>query len=154
MHPVRKQRLLIVLAVVVASSLIVGLSAYSMRNFADLFYPVSKIVAGEAPLNRTIRAGGCVVPGSIISATDRLHTEFVITDGSERLKVVYGGLLPDIFGDGEAAVITGVVGEDGVMVASQVLAKHDENYVPKEVADSMSDTERHNEACKGMNYGS
>lgn len=154
MHPVRKQRLMIVLAVVFASSLIVGLSAYSMRNFADLFYPVSKIVSGEAPINRQIRAGGCVVPGTISSASDRLHTEFVITDGAERLTVVYDGLLPDIFGDGEAAVITGTVGEDGIMVASQVLAKHDENYVPKEVAQSMSDTERHNEACKGMNYGS
>lgn len=154
MHPVRKQRLMIVLAVVFASSLIVGLSAYSMRNFADLFYPVSKIVSGEAPLDRQIRAGGCVVPGSITSASDRLHTEFVITDGLERMTVVYGGLLPDIFGDGEAAVVTGKVGQDGIMVASQVLAKHDENYVPKEVADSMSDTERHNEACKDMNYGS
>lgn len=154
MHPVRKQRLLIVIAVVVGSSLIVGLSAYSMRNFADYFYPVSKIVAGEAPIDKSIRAGGCVVPGSIIAATDRLHTEFVITDGIERLKVTYDGLLPDIFGDGEAAVITGKLNESRVLVASQVLAKHDENYVPPEVADSMSDTERHNEACKGMNYGS
>lgn len=154
MHPVRKQRLFIVLAVVVASSLIVGLSVYSMRSFADYFYPVSKIVAGEAPINKSIRAGGCVVPGSIISASDRLHTEFVITDGAERLKVVYDGLLPDIFGDGEAAVITGKLDEEGVMVATQVLAKHDENYVPPEVAESMTDTERHNEACKGMNYDS
>lgn len=154
MHPVRKQRLFIVLGVVIASSIIVGLSAYAMRNFADFFYPVSKIVAGEAPVNKSIRAGGCVVPGSIIAATDRLHTEFVITDGSERLTVVYDGLLPDIFGDGEAAVITGKLDEEGVLVATQVLAKHDENYVPPEVADSMSDTERHNEACKGMNYDS
>lgn len=154
MHPVRKQRLFIVLAVVIASSLIVGLSVYSMRNFADYFYPVSKIVAGEAPINKSIRAGGCVVPGSIISASDRLHTEFIITDGTEKLKVVYDGLLPDIFGDGEAAVITGKLDEDGVMVATQVLAKHDENYVPPEVAESMTDTERHNEACKGMNYDS
>lgn len=154
MHPVRKQRLLIVLAVVVGSSLIVGLSAYSMRNFADYFYPVSKIVAGEAPLDKSIRAGGCVVPGSIMSAKERLYTEFVITDGLERIKVTYDGLLPDIFGDGEAAVITGKLNEQGVLVASQVLAKHDENYVPPEVAESMTDTERHNEACKGMNYGS
>lgn len=154
MHPVRKQRLLIVLGVVLASSIIVGLSAYAMRNFADYFYPVSKIVAGEAPINKSIRAGGCVVPGSITAAKDRLHTEFVITDGIERLKVVYDGLLPDIFGDGEAAVITGKLDQEGVLVATQVLAKHDENYVPPEVAESMSDTERHNEACKGMNYDS
>src|SRR5690606_3585256 len=154
MHPVRKQRLLLVLALVVASSTIIGLGAYSMRNYADYFYPVSKIVSGEAPLHKSIRAGGCVVPGTIISASDRLHTEFVITDGIARVKVVYDGLLPDIFGEGEAAVVTGKLNDEGVLVASQVLAKHDENYVPPEVAASMSETERHNEACKGMNYGS
>lgn len=154
MHPVRKQRLLVVLAIVVASSAAVGFGLFGMRNFADFFYPVSKIVSGEAPRHKSIRAGGCVVPGSIISAKDRLHTEFVITDGAERLKVVYDGLLPDIFGEGEAAVVSGKVGDDGVMVATQVLAKHDENYVPPEVAESMSDVEKHNESCKGMNYGS
>lgn len=154
MHPVRKQRLYLVLALVVASSAVIGLSVYAMRNYADFFYPVSKIVAGEAPVHKTIRAGGCVVPGTIVSASDRLHTEFVITDGAARLKVVYDGLLPDIFGEGEAAVVTGKLNDEGVMVASQVLAKHDENYVPPEVADSLSDVERHNEACKGMNYGS
>lgn len=154
MHPVRKQRLFLVIALVVVSSAVVGLSVYSMRNYADFFYPVSKIVAGEAPLHKSIRAGGCVVPGTILSAKDRLHTEFVITDGAERLKVEYDGLLPDIFGEGEAAVVTGKLNDNGVLVATQVLAKHDENYVPPEVAESMSDTERHNEACKGMNYGS
>lgn len=154
MHPVRKQRLIFVAIVVVASSIVVGLSAYAMRNYADFFYPVSKIVSGEAPRNKSIRAGGCVVPGTIVSATDRLFTEFVITDGISRLKVVYDGLLPDIFGEGEAAVVNGKVNDEGVMVASQVLAKHDENYVPPEVAESMSDTEKHNEACKGMKYDS
>lgn len=154
MHPVRKQRLLVVIAIIVASSAAIGLGVYAMKNFADYFYPVSKIVSGEAPINRSFRAGGCVVPGSIISASDRLHTEFLITDGTSEVKVVYDGLLPDIFGDGEAAVITGKLGDDGIIVATQVLAKHDENYVPPEVAESMTDTERHNEACKGMNNDS
>ncbi len=154
MHPVRKQRLLVVIAIVLASSAVIGFGAYSMRNLADFFYPVSKIVSGEAPINRSIRAGGCVVPGSIKSATDRLHTEFRISDGSAEVTVVYDGLLPDIFGDGEAAVISGKLGADGVLVATQVLAKHDENYVPPEVAETLTDTEKHNEACKGMNYAS
>lgn len=154
MHPVRKQRLIVVLAIVVASSVAVGLGLVAMGSYADFFYPVSKIVSGEAPRNKSIRAGGCVVPGSIVSASDRLHTEFVITDGAARVSVEYDGLLPDMFGDGEAAVITGKLNDSGILVASQVLAKHDENYVPPEVADSMSDTEKHNEACKGMDYGS
>ena len=153
MHPVRKHRLLLVMSLVLASSAIIGLVLYSARNYADFFYPVSKIVAGEAPLHKSIRAGGCVVPGTIVKAKDRLHTEFTITDGRERLNVVYDGLLQDIFGEGEAAVVTGKLNDEGVMVATQVLAKHDENYVPPEVAESMTDTERHNEACKGMNYG-
>jgi cytochrome c-type biogenesis protein CcmE len=159
MHPVRKQRLLLVLALIIGSSVIIGLVLYSARNYADFFYPVSKIVSGEAPLHKSIRAGGCVVPGTIVSAQDRLHTEFVITDGSAQVKVEYDGLLPDIFGEGEAAVVTGKLNDERVLIATQVLAKHDENYVPPEVAESMSDTERHNEACKGMNlketsYGS
>lgn len=154
MHPVRKQRLVVVVAIVLTSSIAAGLGLFAMGSFADFFYPVSKIVSGEAPRNKSIRAGGCVVPGSIVSAKDRLHTEFVVTDGAANLSVVYNGLLPDMFGEGEAAVITGKVNDEGVLVASQVLAKHDENYVPPEVADSMSDTERHSEACKGMNYGS
>lgn len=153
MHPVRKQRLIVVAAIVAASTLAAALGLFAMGSYADFFYPVSKIVSGEAPRHKSIRAGGCVVPGTIDSAKDKLHTEFVITDGMERLAVVYDGLLPDMFGEGEAAVITGKVNDDGVMVASQVLAKHDENYVPPEVADSMTDVERHNEACKGMSYG-
>jgi cytochrome c-type biogenesis protein CcmE len=152
MHPVRRQRLMLVAALVVGSSAVIGLALFSARNYADFFYPVSKIVSGEAPLHKSIRAGGCVVPGTIVSATDRLHTEFTITDGIARLQVVYDGLLPDIFGEGEAAVVTGKLNDDRVMVATQVLAKHDENYVPPEVAETMSDTERHNEACKGMNF--
>jgi len=143
MHPVRKQRLFVVLGIVIASSLVIGLGLYAMKGMGDFFYPVSKIVNGEAPLNT----------GTIVSAKDELRYEFVITDGSEKVSVHYEGVLPDIFGDGEAAVITGKLGEDGILVASQVLAKHDENYVPPEVAESMSDTEKHNEACKGMNMG-
>ena len=152
MHPVRRQRLMLVAALVIGSSAVIGLALFSARNYADFFYPVSKIASGEAPLHKSIRAGGCVVPGTIVSATDRLHTEFTITDGNARLQVVYDGLLPDIFGEGEAAVVTGKLNDDRVMVATQVLAKHDENYVPPEVAETMSDTERHNEACKGMNF--
>lgn len=154
MHPVRKQRLLVVIAIVVASSIVIGLSAYAMRNYADYFYTVSEIVAGEAPLDKSIRAGGCVVPGTISSAKDRLETKFVVSDGQEKLHVIYAGLLPDMFGEGEAAVITGKLDDQGVLVASQVLAKHDENYVPPEVAGSMSSDELFNEACKGMSYDS
>lgn len=154
MHRIRKQRLYLVLALVAGSSLVVGLSTYAMRNYANFFYTVSAIQAGEAPVDKPIRAGGCVVPGSITSATDKLLTSFVITDGLASLTVTYDGLLPDIFGEGEAAVVNGRLNDEGVLVASEVLAKHDENYVPAEVADTMTDEEKYNEACKGIDYDS
>lgn len=152
MHPARKQRLFMVLALVIGSTLVVGLGGFAMRNYADFFYPVSDIVAGKAPLHKTIRAGGCVVPGTIIKATDRMHAEFVITDGFAHLKVSYAGLLPDIFDEGEAAVVTGQLGEDGVLVASRVLAKHDENYVPAEIAATMTEEQLHSAECRGIDY--
>lgn len=154
MHPVRKQRLTIVLAIVVGSSILVALAAVAMKDYGDYFYSVSKVVSGEAPRNKSIRAGGCVVPGSIVNATDKLLTTFVVTDGIERLTVTFDSILPDLFGEGEAAVITGKVGGDGVMVATKVLAKHDETYTPKEVEDTVKNTANPSKSCEGMNFDS
>jgi len=154
MHPVRKQRLMIVIFIVVFSSIAVGLMAYALRENINLFYPPSKIAAGEVPHNTRIRAGGCVKPGSVVRASDTLDIHFVITDGAADVKVNFTGILPDLFAEGEAAVINGVVTETGEINASEVLAKHDEKYVPPEVAESVKDTEKHQESCKGMSYGS
>lgn len=154
MHPVRKQRLIVVLAIVIASSAITGLVVYAMGSMGDYFYSISRVVNGEAPLHKSIRAGGCVVPGTIAHASDKLETSFVVTDGVERLKVTYDGILPDLFGEGEAAVVTGKVGDNGIMVATKVLAKHDETYTPKEVEDTVQNTGEHSKACEGMKYDS
>ena len=154
MHPVRKQRLIVVLIIVVASSAIAGLVAYAMGSMGDYFYSVTRIINGEAPIHRSIRAGGCVVPGSIVKATDKLETRFVVTDGISRLPVTYDGILPDLFGEGEAAVITGKLNDDGLMVATKVLAKHDETYTPKEVEDTIQNTSEHVKSCETMKYDS
>jgi len=153
MHPVRKQRLLIVLFGVVFSSVAIGLIIYAMRQNINLFYPPGKIAAGEVPHNRTIRGGGCVKPGSVVRSKEGLDVSFVITDGVANVPVVFSGILPDLFSEGEAAVINGKIDDKGVFRADQVLAKHDENYTPPEVA-NMKDSGNHQAVCKELNYGS
>lgn len=154
MHPLRKQRLMVVLFIVVFSSIAVGLMAYALRENINLFYPPSKIAAGEVPLNTRIRAGGCVKPGSVQRANDSLQINFVITDGTADVKVNFSGILPDLFAEGEAAVINGILDEAGELQASEVLAKHDENYVPPEVAEAMKDKGDHQATCGRLNYAS
>lgn len=138
MHPVRKQRLFIVLFVVIFSSIAVLLMTYALRENINLFYPPSKIAAGEAPANTRIRGGGCVVPGSIVRSTESLQVDFRITDGKAEVPVSYTGILPDLFTEGEAAVVNGILDDSGTFQATEVLAKHDENYMPPEVAEAMS----------------
>lgn len=158
MHPVRKQRLILVLFIVVASSVGVGLILFAMKDNMNLFYPPSKIVSGEAPKGKTIRAGGCVVPGSVKRDDQSLKVAFDVTDGNALLSVNYEGLLPDLFAEGEAAVLTGEVNTQGVFVATEVLAKHDETYMPPEVADAMKqksdDYEQHSATCGELSYDS
>ncbi|GGY71300.1 cytochrome c-type biogenesis protein CcmE [Cellvibrio zantedeschiae] len=156
MHPVRKQRLILVIAGVVFSSIAIGLIVYAMRENINLFYPPSKIASGEAPHNRAIRGGGCVKPGSVVRASDSLDIKFVLTDGIAEVPVKFSGILPDLFAEGEAAVVNGKVDEKGIFNAEQVLAKHDETYTPPEVASmNKGDDHKNDQAvCKGMNYGS
>ena len=138
MHPIRKQRLQIVILIVVASSLAVGLIAYMLGQNANYFFTPSQILQGEAPDNTTIRAGGMVVEGSIERSSDSLEVSFLVTDGLANLIVSYSGILPDLFSEGEAAIATGKLDGNNILRASQVLAKHDENYTPPEVADAMN----------------
>lgn len=160
MHPVRKQRLFTVVFIVIASSVGVGLILFSLSENMNLFYPPSQVVSGEAPQGKTIRAGGCVVPGSIKRAEVGLKVHFDVTDGMASLPVSYEGMLPDLFAEGEAAVITGQY-NSGVFEASEVLAKHDETYMPREVSDTLAENqkggegyENHSATCKVIDYDS
>jgi cytochrome c-type biogenesis protein CcmE len=138
MHPIRRQRLQIVLLIVVASSAAVGLVAYMLGQNANYFFTPSQVLQGEAPDNVTIRAGGMVVKGSIERSTDSLDVSFLVSDGMANLRVSYSGILPDLFAEDEAAIATGKLDKNNVLQATQVLAKHDENYTPPEVADAMN----------------
>jgi cytochrome c-type biogenesis protein CcmE len=137
MHPVRRQRLLIVIVIVIASSLAIGLMLYAIKESGNLFYPPSDIAAGKAPLGKRIRAGGMVKEGSVVRVPGTLKVVFDVTDYAADVRVEYEGILPDLFSEGDGVVAAGVLNEKGVFVADEVLAKHDENYMPPEVADTL-----------------
>ena len=137
MHPVRKQRLYLVLFIVIFSSAAIGLVAYALRGNINLFFPPAEVAAGKAPVGQPIRVGGMVVEGSVKRADDSLAVHFEITDFEASVPVVYEGILPDLFDEGQGAVASGELSQDGVLRATEVLAKHDENYMPPEVADAL-----------------
>ena len=137
MHPVRKQRLILVLFLVAGVTLVVGLVMYALRQNINLYYPPAEIAQGKAPVGQVIRAGGMVVPGSIQRDQQSLKVTFQVTDYESNLTVSYEGILPDLFGENQGAVVKGRLDENRHFTASEVLAKHDENYMPPEVSESL-----------------
>lgn len=138
MRAKRKQRLIFVVVLLVGFSVAVALSLYAMRQNIMLFHTPSQVISGEVPENRLFRVGGIVVSGSVIKAEDGLTTEFGLTDLNHSITVRHTGLLPDLFREGQGIVAQGSLNEGGIFVAQEVLAKHDENYMPPEVAASLN----------------
>ncbi|GAB3308239.1 cytochrome c maturation protein CcmE [Haliea atlantica] len=137
MHPVRRQRLFLVLFIVLVSTVAISLVAYALRGNINLFYPPVEVAQGKAPVGQKIRVGGMVVEGSVQRSSDSLEVRFEVTDYEATVPVVYTGILPDLFDEGQGAVAAGKLDEQGVLQASEVLAKHDENYMPPEVAEAL-----------------
>jgi cytochrome c-type biogenesis protein CcmE len=125
--------------IVVAATVVVGLVVYMLGQNANYFYTPSQIAAGEAPQGVHIRAGGMVVEGSVQRSPDSLDVQFAVTDGASLLVIQHSGILPDLFDEGEAAIAAGMIDENLVLQATEVLAKHDEKYTPPEVADAMNE---------------
>jgi len=136
MHPIRKKRLLIVLFVMVFSAIGISLLVFAMRENINLFYPPAEIASGKAPKQKMIRVGGYVVKDSVQRQGDSLQVRFRLTDGWAEVTVLYVGILPDLFSEGEAAVAKGKLNDSNELEAVEVLAKHDENYTPPEVSDT------------------
>ncbi|MEZ5557227.1 MAG: cytochrome c maturation protein CcmE [Pseudomonadales bacterium] len=136
MHPKRRNRLAIVLFLLAGAGITVSLVLLALNENLNLFYPPDQIVSGGAPTDTRIRAGGMVEDGSVRRSAHDLNVEFVVTDhqGSE-FTVRYAGILPDLFREGQGILVQGQLGADGVFHADEVLAKHDENYMPPELAD-------------------
>lgn len=137
MNPLRKKRLLIILAILAGVGIAVALALSALQQNINLFYTPTQIANGEAPQDTRIRAGGLVEEGSVKRSSDSLETDFVVTDGAESVTIRYSGILPDLFREGQGIVAMGKVNADGVLIADQVLAKHDENYMPPEVAEAL-----------------
>ncbi len=136
MNPVRRRRLMLVLLLVAAAALATTLVALALqRNVAYLYTPV-EVLRGEAGEHARFRLGGMVEAGSFRREPGSLQASFRVTDGDAQLPVSYDRILPDLFREGQAVVATGTM-RDGVFVAEDVLAKHDETYMPKELADKM-----------------
>jgi len=140
MTPKRKKRIFLILLMVAGIAVAAGFALKAFNENLMFFYTPSAIVAGEAPVGHPIRAGGLVTTGSVQRQADGLTVRFDITDNAETVTIQYTGILPDLFREGQGIVALGELGKDQLFVASEVLAKHDENYMPPEVADALQKT--------------
>jgi len=141
----RQRRLGILLAALVCAGAATALTLNAFRSNLVFFFSPSQIAAKEAPVAQVFRLGGLVERGSIQRERDGMTIRFVVTDTARGVPVVYHGLLPDLFREGKGVVARGRLGEDGVFVANEVLAKHDENYMPPEAADALRRAAKVNE---------
>ena len=134
----RSRRKMLVAMVIfgVAVSTVLALTAFDENLL--YFYSPTQIHAGEAPENRSFRVGGLVVDGSVRREENSLAVQFDLTDNAEVVAVTYTGILPDLFREGQGIVAMGRLDGSGLFVAEEVLAKHDENYMPPEVADALN----------------
>ena len=129
----QRQRLYVVVDIIMLATVAVGLLVYALRANMNLFYTPQQIASGEAPVGHILRAGGVVKVGSVQRASDSLQVHFVVTDFNADLAVHYEGILPDLFREGQGVVVTGQLSDRSHFQASQVLAKHDEKYTPPEI---------------------
>ena len=134
MNPIRKQRLYALIAILLGSLLATWLVVSALSENMNLFYSPTEMKEANIKQNVLIRAGGMVKPGSIIKSTDSLNISFTVTDYQNELVINYQGILPDLFEENAGVVVRGNLGSDGNFNAIEVLAKHDENYMPPEVA--------------------
>ena len=140
MNPQRKKRLFIILGLLVGVGAAVGLALSALQQNINLFYTPTQIANGEAPLDTRIRAGGMVQDGSLKRSGDSLDVEFVVTDFNKSVTIQYRGILPDLFREGQGIVALGKLNAQGVVVADEVLAKHDEKYMPPEVTKALNES--------------
>ena len=140
MNPLRKKRLIIILAILVGVGAAVALALSALQQNINLFYTPTQIANGEAPLDTRIRAGGMVEDGSLKRSGDSLDVQFVVTDFNKSVTIQYRGNLPDLFREGQGIVALGKLNAQGVVVADEVLAKHDEKYMPPEVTKALNES--------------
>jgi cytochrome c-type biogenesis protein CcmE len=134
----KRMLLLALLAIGLTGATLLVLSAFEQNLL--YFYDPTQVAAGEAPADARFRVGGLVKAGSVVRGGDSLRVSFAVADCANSLKVEYAGILPDLFREGQGIVVHGRLDEQGVFQADEVLAKHDENYMPPEVVESLNKT--------------
>jgi cytochrome c-type biogenesis protein CcmE len=137
----RHQRMIAIAAGIALIAIAAALVLNAFQGNVVFFFSPTQVAAKEAPLDRTFRIGGMVEKGSLKRRADGLTIEFIVTDTAKSIPVVYSGILPDLFKEGKGVVAQGKLEPDGAFHASQVLAKHDENYMPPEAAHALSTAE-------------
>ena len=135
----RNKRIALIVGGLVILGAVVALVLNAFQSNLVFFFSPTQVAAGEAPKGKPFRVGGMVKEGTIQREADGVTLRFVVTDTEKDLAVAYKGILPDLFKEGKGAVAQGKLGEDGVFVATEVLAKHDENYMPPEAAQAVGD---------------
>ena len=133
----RQQRMVLVGLLVTGVVVAVGLGINAFWQNVQFFFSPTQVLANEAPQGRNFRLGGLVTAGSLERKGDGLTMRFTVTDTVGTVPISYTGILPDLFREGQGIVATGKLGPDGTFIAEEVLAKHDENYMPPEVAEAL-----------------
>jgi len=137
MNPVRRKRLILISIMVAGVAIAVGFALYAFNQNMMFYYSPTQVAAGEVPKSAHIRLGGVVVDGTFKHLPDSIRSVFEVSDGNKMIKVQYDGILPDLFREGQVVLAKGKLDKDNVFVADEVLAKHDEKYMPKEVAETL-----------------
>ena len=137
MHPKRKRRMIGVLAILGGVAIAVVIATWSLQQNMLFLVSPSDVLEQDLPGGRQFRLGGLVQAGSVSRADDGLGVAFTVTDGKANVVVNFDGILPDLFREGQGIIARGAFNDDRVFVANEVLAKHDENYMPPEVADAL-----------------
>ena len=140
MTPTRKRRLIAVVLILAGVGVASTVAFYSLQENLLYFQSPSDLSMQPTPPGRQFRLGGLVKPGSVTRPGDGLATRFVVTDGPKEVTVEYVGILPDLFREGQGVIARGAIDEGGLFTASEVLAKHDENYMPPEVAEALENS--------------
>ena len=143
----KRRRLYFVVAGMVLLGIAAALVLYAMNDSLVFFYSPSELAAKQVLPGRTLRIGGLVETGSVARDADGATVHFRVTDTAKTVAVVYKGILPDLFREGQGVVAEGMMSQDGVFVAAEVLAKHDEKYMPKEVVDALKKSGRWQEGA-------
>ena len=138
----RHRKLALIVLVVAALGVAAALVLNAFNSNLVFFFSPTQVANGEAPISRAFRIGGLVEAGSLKRQADGLTVNFVVTDTAKSIPVTYTGILPDLFKEGKGVVAEGKLGSDGLFNATQVLAKHDENYMPPEAASALEQAQK------------